>query len=112
MRRKRFCCSSWILNTGLETLLPPTSNLVRFQREVYLVPTATGADNVLRHVFGNLPDDLSEAPRDTALQRAILDVLQSGRAIPTGGGGCFLFPEDFNWGQQVYRRQRPPRDLD
>jgi hypothetical protein len=107
-----FCCSSWILDTGLESLLPPTSNLVRFQREVYLVPTGIRDDSVLRNVFGGMPDDLEKAPRDTALQRAILEVLQSGRSLPTGGGGCFLLPEDFDWGKQVYRRQRLPLDVD
>jgi hypothetical protein len=107
-----FSCGSWILDAGLESLLPPTSNLVRFQREVYLVPTGIGDDSVLRNVFDGVPVDLSQAPRDTSLQRAILSVLHSGRSLPTGGGGCFLLPEDFDWGSQVYRRQKLPLAID
>ncbi len=107
-----FSCSSWILDARLESLLPPTSNLVRFQREVYLVPTGLGDDSLLRNVFGRVPADLSKAARDTSLQRAILEVLGSGRSLPTGGGGCFLLPDDFDWGTQVYRSQILPLVVD
>ena len=106
-----FCCGSWILNTWLEELVPPTSNLLRFQREVYLYPIDLWPPTMISRVFGELPEDLSQAPRDTGLQRAILDVLQAGRDLEVGAGGCFLFPEDLNWGAEVYRRQRLPEGL-
>ena len=101
-----FCCGSWILNGQLEEWLPPTSNLVRFQREVYLFPIRLSLETLLDRVFGGAPPDLAKAPRDTALRRAILDHLLAGKAFRPTGGGCFLFPEDLDWGREVYRRQR------
>jgi hypothetical protein len=103
-----FHCGSWILNTWLEEVLPPTSNLVRFQREVYLYPIALWPPSMIDRAFGKLPEDLGQAPRDTQLRRAVLEVLEAGRELPVGGGACFLFPEDFRWGEEVYRRQEVP----
>ncbi len=103
-----FHCGSWILNTWLEEVLPPTSNLVRFQREVYLYPIPLWPPTMIDRAFGKLPEDLRQAPRDTQLRRALLEVLEAGRELPVGGGACFLFPEDFRWGEEVYRRQALP----
>ncbi len=104
---RAFVCSSWILNTWLAQVLPSTSNLARFQREVDLFPTGVWLPSMYSRVFGRegLPEDLSQLPRDTGLRRAIVEVLESGRGVGTGGGGCFLFPEDFDWGGEVYRRE-------
>ena len=35
----------------------------------------------------------------------------SGQKLRPTGGGCFLLPEDFDWGGQVYRRQEIPWQL-
>jgi hypothetical protein len=37
-------------------------------------------------VFGNKPADLSQAPRDSSLRRAILDHLQAGNSMHKGMG--------------------------
>jgi len=103
-----FCCDSWVLNSRLQELLPPTSNLVRFQREVYLLPYETHDEQLVNVILGGVPEDPSKAPRDTALQRALLDGLVAGRNDDARAGACFLLPEDFNWGQQVYLRQELP----
>jgi hypothetical protein len=97
-----FACSSWLLDPRFETLLPPSSNIVRFQREVYLLPSRADGRNTLARVFGAVPDDLTTAPRDTALRRAILNHLLAGGHL--SAGRCFLLPEDLRWGEQVYRR--------
>jgi hypothetical protein len=39
---KAFCCHSWILDTWLQSALPPTANMPRLQREVYLYPAGHG----------------------------------------------------------------------
>jgi len=103
-----FCCDSWVVNSRLQELLPPTSNLVRFQREVYLLPYETHDEQLVNVILGGVPEDPSEAPKDTALQRALLDGLVVGRRDDARAGACFLLPEDFNWGQQVYLRQELP----
>ncbi len=105
-----FTCGSWILNTAIQDLASPQSNMVRFQREVYLFPIGLSDDSLPAGLFGGLlremPDDLSTAPRETSLQRAYLDAVEAGE-YQAGGGGCFLLPEDVDWGKQIYLRQCP-----
>jgi len=100
-----FCCESWLLDGQLEDLLPPTSNMVRFQRDVYLVPAVMDNHELLRTVFHGPLEDLANAPRETSLQRAIVERLERGEKLIPRAGGCFLLPEDLNWGAEVYRRQ-------
>ena len=103
-----FMCGSWLLNSALQDLAKPTSNMVRFQREVYLFPIGLSDDSLASALFGGLrrqmPEDLSDYPRETSLQRAYLDAVESGQYEP-GAGGCFLLPEDVDWGAQVYLKQ-------
>jgi hypothetical protein len=101
-----FACSSWLLDPQLQRLLPAASNIARLQREVYLLPGSSSGANTLGRVFGAVPDDLARAPRDTTLQRAILDHLQAGGHLSSGK--CFLLREDLRWASQVYRRQAWP----
>lgn len=103
-----FCCSSWILNTWLADVLPAHSNLVRFQRELYLFPTSQWPNSMLHRVFSKRPIDPATAPRDTELRRAIVSALEQDHDLRGGGGGMFLFPQDFRWGEQVYRSQAWP----
>jgi hypothetical protein len=97
---RAFACSSWLLDAQLQRLLPPTSNLVRFQREMYLLPAPGDGSSMLTTVFGSVPDDLSRAPRDTTLQRALIAHLAAGGHARSGR--CFLLRDDLRWGCQVY----------
>ncbi len=105
---KAFYCGTWLLDTQLEAWLPPTANLVRFLQEFYLCPGGNPPESMLRTVLGDVPEDLSLAPRKTTLQRAILDHLSGGNRMVACAGRGTLFPEDFEWGMQVYRRARFP----
>ncbi|MDB5057084.1 MAG: hypothetical protein JWO59_556 [Chloroflexi bacterium] len=98
-----FACDSWLLDAQLEALLPPSSNLVRFLRQMYLVPVVSDRVHMLNWVFGGIPQDLAQAPRDTALRRALLDHMLRGGELR--GGGCFLLPDDLPaWGTDIYRQ--------
>jgi hypothetical protein len=97
-------CYSWILDSQFEELLPPTSNLVRFMREVYLFPIHDDGLRVFTEVFGGVPQDIRTVPRNTTMQRAFAEHVERGGHFH--GGGCLLFPEDFRWGAQHYRNQR------
>ena len=99
---KGFCCCSWILNTQFQDMLPPNSNLVRFQGEFYLFPIHSGGRSGFERIFERDYRDISEAPRDTTLRRAVLDHLQAGGYLRNCG--ALLFAEDLDWGKQVYRR--------
>ena len=65
-----FSCTSWLLDAQLERLLPPSSNLVRFQQEVYLFPIRGSSGGVIRTVFGHglTLADLPRFPRGTTMR--------------------------------------------
>lgn len=76
----RFHCGSWLLDPHLSEVLDPRSNIVHFQRRWVLDDESRVADaDALYFVFRRRGEaDLSTLPRDSSLQRAILDRLQAG----------------------------------
>jgi len=102
-----FACGSWILDNQFETLLPATSNLVRFQKEVYLYPLRDDGHSVVRTVFGfgMTAADLPRFARRTGMQRAFAAHLESGGHFHAGG--CFLLKDDVDWGSAFYRSRWP-----
>ena len=99
---KAFCCTSWLLNTQFQDMLSDDSNIVRFQREFYLFPIFSGGKSGFERIFGRDLHSVSNAPRNTRLQRAVLKHLQAGGYLRSGGG--LLFVENLNWGTQVYQK--------
>jgi len=96
-------CGSWIFNTQFEGWLGDDSNLVRFLRELYLFPITYGGRDGLFFVFCREDVDPATAPRDTALQRAMLDQIAAGK--PLRASGMFTFEEDLvHYGTQHYRQ--------
>jgi hypothetical protein len=80
-----FACASWLLDPQLLEYLPESSNIIQFQRrfsiEPYQEPVGLDADvEVRRFVFRTLTTPLDQLPRRTALERAIVDHLKSGRS--------------------------------
>ena len=71
-------CSSWLLDPQLATLLPAGSNIVSFQRRFEPDADEGVEPRVLEFVFHTLDPDLGPLPRDTTLQRAIVDHLRGG----------------------------------
>lgn len=102
-----YCCYSWVLDAQFEALLPPTSNLVRFQQSVYLYPVAGGNRETFETVFGRHVQVVAEAPRDTSMQRAFAGHIEGGGHFRDGG--CFILPEHIpRWHEAVYRSQTLP----
>lgn len=84
-------------------LYRPTSNMVLWQRELYLFPWSSNGKAGLFSIFGEDEIDPASAPRDTSLRRAVLDHLAAGR--PLRNGAMFMLREDFqHFGTQHYRR--------
>ncbi len=75
-----FFCHSWLLDPDLAAALPATSNMALFQRRWTLTgEPGPGDDDAVFFTFARRPPvDLDALPRDTTLQRAILDRLASG----------------------------------
>ena len=76
----RFHCGSWLLDPQLAEVLRPDSNVVRFQQRWTLEGEPHPADaDAIYFVFRKRGEpDRSTLPRDTSLQRAILDKLDAG----------------------------------
>jgi hypothetical protein len=96
-------CQSWIFNPDFDTELPD-SNLAKLQRQLYLYPIAHSGREGLFFVF--MQDetfDPATAPRQTALQRYMIQTITSGK--PLRASGMLLFIEDLpNFGQAYYRQ--------
>jgi hypothetical protein len=77
--RRRVVCTSWLLDDQLADYLPADSNIIRFQHRFTLGRDVVEDDHEpLRFVFRRIPADLAELPRDTTLQRALVDHLERG----------------------------------
>jgi hypothetical protein len=84
-------CASWLLDPQLAEILPPTSNVVRFQRRFTATGESRNGDaDVLEFVFHTLDPDLGRLPRETTLQRAVLDHLGRGGHLHTVAGTLAL----------------------
>lgn len=79
-------CTSWLLDPQYQKLLPVSSNIVKFQREFYLVPVFAHDYQTLSRVFGGPVNDPEAAQRDTQLRRAILDHMAIGGHMRDTGG--------------------------
>ena len=82
-----FYCNSWLLDPQLAELLPG-SNLAAFQRRWSLDETVRpGLEDMLFFVFRRRGEvDLGQLPSDTALRRAFVGGLRSGRTWSTRSG--------------------------
>jgi hypothetical protein len=96
-----FECWSWILDPVFPDILPPDSNLVRFQQELYLYPCCGGSGN-------SMPGEVrrDDDGRITSMEKRFSEYLASGGRF--NSGGFFLMIDDFDWGSQPYRRQKLP----
>jgi len=102
-RAEAIICFSWMFNPALEKILPRDSNLVRLLREVFLFPEPRHPRDGFFFLFGEKGESaaLSDLPRDTSLQRAVLDYINAGN--PWRGGGMLLFRRDLaRFGSGVY----------
>lgn len=106
---RAFTGNSWLLDPQFERRLPESSNIARFLKEMYLFPIPkANASQHFERVFGkqyeNLPPErIDEAPQTTSLQRVLVQHVKAGGRWRGGGG--VLFPEDLDWGAQVYRNR-------
>lgn len=107
---KAYTCRSWIFNTQFEEHLPPESNLVQFQRQLYITPLKSNGKSGLYFIFGDDNIDAATAPRDTSVRRALLDILAEGRGLRQGAV-VFLPEEIEQFGQAPYRTAWPVRAL-
>lgn len=97
-------CASWLMDSQFQTILPETSNIVKFQRAFYLLPIKSDEGETLQRVFGSRKiADPSVAPRNTSLRRAILDYTAEGNHLHGGAG--FILKDDLHSGMKKYTKK-------
>lgn len=84
-------CNSWVFNPDLQNL-PGTKNITALMKMGHLFPVkSTGKDGMIL-VFGRETENLSELPRNTTLQRSLIDYMRQGGKLRSGG--IFFFPDE------------------
>jgi len=101
--KRAIVSSSWMFSPLLKQLLPADSNLMRFMRELYLCPADSSSRSGPWFVFLQEPFDPATAPRDTSLQRAILNHLQAGN-LWRDGSMFFMLDDLDHFGSQWYQK--------
>jgi hypothetical protein len=85
-RWNAFISVSWLFDRQLLDVLPATSNIVRFQSLFCLLPIPDADDaQIMDRVYGRTIVDWSEAPQETALQRAVAKHVLDGGHWRIGG---------------------------
>jgi hypothetical protein len=98
-----YACDSWLFSPQIEAMLPPKSNILRWQHEGYLFPADDDEGSFLLFTFGSATIDLAMAPQDTRLRRAIIAYLASGGELRSGR--YLLLRTDLSrFGEQPYRQ--------
>lgn len=74
-------CDSWLLSPALPALLPPTSNIVRFQREFEVLRWEKDSSAYLEWVYPVSDLPYGQLAEGTALQRAMKAYLLAGGKV-------------------------------
>ena len=87
--RRVLTCSTWLLDDQWSEYLPPSSNILGFQRRFELVPGWEDADEiVLAFAFAKRGLPVEPASATTRLQQATLHHLAAGRHLRWRTGWC------------------------
>lgn len=83
----RMYCNSWLLAPKLQELLPPTSNIVKFQNRFELTRYSDEGNDCLLWVF-QAPEnvDYHDLKENTSLQRKIKKLMLEGGSVGYGAG--------------------------
>jgi len=78
-QRRLATCQSWLLDAQLTDFLDPASNIVQFQRRFNLLDDWYDNDEeTIGFIFQKSGVGWADLPRDTSLQRGVLDLLERG----------------------------------
>ena len=81
-----FTCSSWLLFPGLQTLLPPESNIIQFQHLFSLKSVDLSSRQGEERIIGKICSDPSLYPSNTSLQKKAREYLLKGGKLGSGFG--------------------------
>lgn len=81
-----FICHSWLLYPGLKELLPPESNIIRFQNRFEVIQTDYETREAEERIFPQLKQYPEAYPVTTKLQDAARAYLMAGHKLGSGIG--------------------------
>lgn len=76
-----YVCGSWLLLPQLAQVLPPDSNIIRFQKDYTVTKLVEHFRQCEERVFPQILDDPSGYPETTRLQRGVKQLLLSGEKL-------------------------------
>jgi hypothetical protein len=83
---KAFWVSTWLFDPELGKLLPPDSNIVKFQK-LFTIIKYWESDDGFSQVFGNITkENINGAPTDTHLRKTLVKHILSGGKMQCGAG--------------------------
>lgn len=77
---KGMICHTWFFTPQLREMLPSSSNILKFQKQFYLYPTAGSIDFLWKFVFNEITK-IEDAKPDTTLRRQVLRYLEEDKEI-------------------------------
>ena len=83
---RKFMCTSWLLDPQLRLILPPESNIIKFQKRFRPISTWINGFSLYKHIFEVAPCPIEALVPKNSFQKAILDSLKSGRPMRHGHG--------------------------
>lgn len=86
MKFTLFTCWSWLLDPSLPKILPPESNIVKFQSPFHLLPVVGSEGQCYDLAFGHGTLDITAVIPTTSLQRAIVDFVRAGNRMRSAAG--------------------------
>lgn len=85
-----FSCNSWLLSPNLKKLLPPTSNILKFQNMFQIQQIDENCDKYMKWVYKKNYSNFEDLPEDTSLQRKMKVFLLQGGKIGSAKGYLIL----------------------
>ena len=83
---KAFGCFTWLFDPAFEKLLPPESNIIKFQNLFIRFPGRESYGG-LDYVFVNITkENIQDAPTDTYFRKKLVGHILNGGIMQTGGG--------------------------
>lgn len=101
-----FTLASWLLDSQLDGIMPPSSKLVQHLRQYYLLPALAKGYNSTFWIFDGKQIDANNVPPGeikTSLQRNIIDFMRSGGRT-RHNVGIVMLDDVHNFGTEMYRR--------
>lgn len=92
---KAFGCFTWLFDPNFKKLLPPESNIIKFQKLFNIYKHGDESYTGLEYIFVNITkENIKDAPTDTSFRKAIVEHILSG-GIMQGGSGYRLVKKNY-----------------